>query len=160
MAKFEEDKPYLHSRQYRLDINTLGPRQHDSHFRDDIFKWIFLNENVWISIEISLKLVPSVPNNSIPALVHIMAWWLTGDKPVSEPMPVCLLTHICITRHEWVKRNSSRVRSPRQCLLFHCCHSFSKLSKHSSYLLNTTYLTGVAVVGLWRHCGVNYECNF
>ena len=55
-------------------INTLQPRQNGRHFPDDIFKCIFLNENVWISIKISLKFVPKGPINNIPALVHIMAW--------------------------------------------------------------------------------------
>ena len=36
---------------------------------DDIFKRIFFNENVWISIEISLKFVTRGPINNIPALV-------------------------------------------------------------------------------------------
>ena len=27
-------------------INTLRPRQNGRHFPDDIFKWIFVNENV------------------------------------------------------------------------------------------------------------------
>ena len=31
-------------------INTLRPRQNGRHFIDDIFKWIFLNANVWIPI--------------------------------------------------------------------------------------------------------------
>ena len=31
-------------------FNTLRPRQSDCDFADDIFKCIFLNENVWISI--------------------------------------------------------------------------------------------------------------
>ena len=35
-------------------INTLRLRQNGPHFPDDIFKWIFFNENVWISIQISL----------------------------------------------------------------------------------------------------------
>ena len=39
-------------------LNTLRPRQNGCHFPDDILKWIFLNENVWISSEISLKFVP------------------------------------------------------------------------------------------------------
>ena len=55
-------------------------------FQDDIFKCIFLNENVKISIKISLKFVPKSPINNIPALVQIMAWLRTGDKPSSEPM--------------------------------------------------------------------------
>ena len=35
---------------------------------------------------ISLKFVPKGPINNIPALVQIMAWRQTGDKPLSEPM--------------------------------------------------------------------------
>ena len=41
--------------------------------------------------------------NNIPALVQIMAWRRPGDKPLSEPMVVSLLTHICVTRPQWVK---------------------------------------------------------
>ena len=84
-------------------INTLRPRQDGRHFPDDILKWIFLNENLWISIEISLKFVPKDPINNIPALVQIMAWRRSGDKPLSEPMMVNLLTHICVTWPQWVK---------------------------------------------------------
>ena len=40
------------------------------HFADDIFKCIFLNENVWIPVKISLKYVPKGPINNIPALVY------------------------------------------------------------------------------------------
>ena len=63
-------------------INTLRPRQNGRYFPDDIFKRIFLNANVWISIKISLKFVPKGPINNIPALVHIMAWRRPGDKPL------------------------------------------------------------------------------
>ena len=69
-------------------INTLRPRQNERHFADDIFKCIFLNENTWISIKISLRFVPEGPINIIPALVQIMAWRRTGDKPLSEPMMI------------------------------------------------------------------------
>ena len=41
-------------------VNTLRPRQNGRRFPDDILKWIFLNENVWISIRISLNFVPKV----------------------------------------------------------------------------------------------------
>ena len=85
----------------------MRPRQNGCLFPDDIFKCIFLNESIWISIEISLKLVPKGPINNIPALVQIMAWRRSGNKPFSEPMLVCLLTHICITRPQWVKLNAS-----------------------------------------------------
>ena len=50
-------------------FNTLRPRQNGRHFADDILKCIFLNENVWIPIEISLKFVPKGPIDNIPALV-------------------------------------------------------------------------------------------
>ena len=83
-------------------VITLRPRQHGRHIADDTFKRIFLNENVIISIKISLKFVPKGPNNNIPELVQIMAWRLPGDKPLSEAMMVSLLTHICVTRPQWV----------------------------------------------------------
>ena len=73
------------------------------HFADDTFKCIFLNESLRISIKISLKFVLKGPVNNIPALVQIMAWRRPGDKPLSEPMMVRLLRHICVTRPQWVK---------------------------------------------------------
>ena len=85
-------------------FNALRPRQNGCYFPDDIFKWIFLNGNVWIAIKVSLKFVPKVSINNIPPLVQIMAWRRPGDKPLSEPMMVILLTHICVTRPQWVKQ--------------------------------------------------------
>ena len=79
-------------------INTLRPRQDGRHFPDDIFNCIFLNENVRISLEISLKFVPRGPSSNIPALIQKMAWRRSGDKPLSEPVMVNFLTHICVTR--------------------------------------------------------------
>ena len=55
-------------------IDTLRPRQNGRHFADDIFKCIFLNENVWIPIKILLKFVPKDPINNIPALVQAIIW--------------------------------------------------------------------------------------
>ena len=69
-----------------------------------IFNSIFLNENVWTLIKISLKFVPKGVINNIPALVQIMAWRRPGHKPLSEPVVVNLLTHICITRLQWVNK--------------------------------------------------------
>ena len=86
-------------------VNTLRPGQNGRHFADDIFKCIFLNENVWIPIKISLKFVPKGPINNIPALVQIMAWRRPGDKPLSEPIMVSLTTHICVTRPQRVNIN-------------------------------------------------------
>ena len=72
----------------QLDIllSMLSPRQKRRHFADDIFKCNFLNESVWIPIKSSLKFVPQGPVNNIPALVQIMFWRWTGERPLSEPM--------------------------------------------------------------------------
>ena len=83
-------------------VNTLRPKQNGRYYADDIFKWIFLNENDWISLKISLQFVPKGPINNIPALVQTMAWRRPGDKPLSEPMMLSLPTHICVTRPQWV----------------------------------------------------------
>ena len=84
-------------------LNALRPRQNGRHFPCDIFKCIFFSENVWISLNISLRFVPNGPINNIPALVQIMAWCRPGDKPLSQPMMVRSLTHLCVTRPQWVK---------------------------------------------------------
>ena len=87
-------------------FSTLRSRQNGRHFADDSFKRIFMNGNVVISIRISFKFVPKGLINSIAALVQIKAWRRPGDKPLSEPMMVNLLTHICVTRPQWVKTKS------------------------------------------------------
>ena len=102
-------------------FNTLRPRHNGRHFADDILKYIFLNKNVWISIEISLKFVPEVPINNIPALVQIMAWRRPGDKPLSEPMMMRLSTHICVTRPHWVKKTA------RHKIAHYCSHMIATL---------------------------------
>ena len=86
----------------RAGVDTLRLRQNGCYFAVIAFKCIFLNENVWIFIEISLKYVlwGRIDNNL--ALVLIMAWRWTGNKPLSEPMMVSLLMHICVTRPQWV----------------------------------------------------------
>ena len=124
-------------------INSLRPTLNRRPFTDDIFKCIFLNENEWILPRISLKFVPKVQLNNIPALVQIMAWRRPGDKPLSEPMMVSLLTHICVTRPQWVKCMKHRVvrhtwmcvqhqnpecyihaQSPRNLLCYWTCSNF------------------------------------
>ena len=59
------------------------------YFSADIFKSIFFDENVWISIKITLKFVSRGPINNIPALFQIMAWHRPCDKPLPETMMVC-----------------------------------------------------------------------
>ena len=81
-------------------LNPLRLGQNGRHFAD-IFKWIYLNENVRMSIANSWKFVPRGLINNILALVEKMAWRRLGDKPLSAPMMVTLLTHICASRPQW-----------------------------------------------------------
>ena len=58
----------------------------DRQMADNIFKCIFFNEDMWISISISLKFVPK-------GQIDIL--W-------SDPVMVSLLTHTCVIRPQWV----------------------------------------------------------
>ena len=68
---FTPFSPFL---SYLFFRNILWPTQNGRHYPDDIWKGIFLNENVWISIKISLNFVGSGLIKCITALVKIMAW--------------------------------------------------------------------------------------
>ena len=127
-----------------LHINTLRPRQNGCHFPDDIFKWIFLNENVWISIKITLKFVPRGPISNNPPLVQIMAWRRPGKKPLSEPMTVSLLTHICVTRPQWVK---SKINI-WQCYADSRCHICNLSSQSVSRFIDMTCIGYICAV--WK----------
>ena len=59
---------------YVVTVMTLRPGQNGCQFSDDNFKCIFLNENIKASINTSLKFVPKIPVNNIPALFQKMAW--------------------------------------------------------------------------------------
>ena len=81
-------------------VNILRLRQNGRRFAADMFKCIFLNESYFILIQISLKFVPRGPISNNPTLVQMMAWRRSGDKPLSEPMMISLLTHII--QPQWV----------------------------------------------------------
>ena len=102
-------------------LTHWGRDKMDAISQTPFFKCIFLNENVWILIKISLKFVPKGRINNIPSLVQIMVWCRPGAKPLSEPMMVSLLTHICVTRPHWVKLIVPK-RSYQGCEL---CYVFS-----------------------------------
>ena len=76
-------------------LTHWGREKNGRHFPDDIYKYIFWKENV--------KFVPKGPINYIPTLVQIMFWRRPDDNPLSGPMMVRLLTHICVIRPQWVK---------------------------------------------------------
>ena len=127
-----------------VHFNTLKPRQKWQNFADDIFKRVFLKENVWIAIEFSLKFVPKGPINNIPALVQIMAWRRPGDKPSSEPMMVSLRTHICVAPPQWVNKN--RQAWKRNYILYYSTymitypHTFYALAINISFIIMSSLL--------------------
>ena len=117
----------------RSNVGLVTHWGRNEHFADNIFKRIFFNEHVWILMKISLKFVPKGSVNDIPALVQIMAWRRSGDKPLSEPMMVSLPTHICVTQPQWV--NNFR------CSQWHryCQHNDINVSLYLTDM-NTEYL--------------------
>ena len=112
-------------------FNTFRPWQNGSHYTDNIFKCILLNQNVKISIKISLKFVPKDPIDNIPSLVQIMAWRPTGYKPLSEPMMVRLPMHIYVTQPQWVNTTSL---ANMFILQFNIYYIFYLFSKEKNYL--------------------------
>ena len=53
---------------------------------NDIFKCIFMNEKLCNLSLTSLKFVHKGQIDNKSALVQVMAWCQTGDKPLPEPM--------------------------------------------------------------------------
>ena len=81
-------------------VNSSSPGQNGRHLADDIFKCNFLNEKFCILIQIALKFVPEGTIDNKWALVQVMAWRRTGDKP-SHNLNQCWpssATHIYGTR--------------------------------------------------------------
>ena len=72
--------------------NTNG-----QHFAD-IFKYIFLNEMCCIFIQILLNFISEGPINGKSAFVQMMAWCLTGSKPLPESMSAKVYYTM---RHHW-----------------------------------------------------------
>ena len=66
-------------------FSSSPPRENGCHVTDDIFKCIFMNEKYCI-LFFDSKFVPNGPIDKKSALVQVMAWHRTGDKPLSEPM--------------------------------------------------------------------------
>ena len=116
-----------------MSVKTLRPKQKDRYCTDEMCKCVFLDENVWISINISLSLYPN-----IPAWVKIMTWRRPGDKPLSVPMMASSLTHTCVTRIQWVVLYAtSKAHMGLKMYLIYCSHVWG-----STY---HTYLTVVLV---------------
>ena len=115
--KFKHDNVVIHS------VLTHWSRDKMA----SIFQTTFLNAFTWtkkkyVSIKISLKFVSRDPTKNVPSLVQIMAWRRPGDKPFSEPMRPGWLTHISVTRPQWVKHPFIRFyfNATAVIMIFHC----------------------------------------
>ena len=62
-------------------VNKLRPSQNDRHSARDIYKCIFLNENIRILFQFFLKILPNGPINNMVVPVQIMAQSKAGAKP-------------------------------------------------------------------------------
>ena len=73
----------------------------------------------------SLRFVPKGLNNDIPSLVQIMAWRRPGDKPLSEPMIVSLVTHIYIYVYIYIIRHSASLSELEFCPFSKGCYKIT-----------------------------------
>ena len=97
-----------------LEVKTLNPRQKGRHLQDDIFKYIFVNENIRILLKISLKFVPKVLISNIPALAQIMVLCQQGNKPLSETIVVtywCIFVSLSLKELTPIKSNGDRCQN-------------------------------------------------
>ena len=104
---FQNGRRDLAKTLFTLRFSTRLSIQNGSHFTEDIFTCIFLNEKVWIVIEMLLKFVSKdqIYNKSSP--VQVMAWRRIGDRPLPKPM----MTQF--SRPRWVKvLSATPVQSP------------------------------------------------
>ena len=63
-------------------INTYSQKQNGRHFPNDIVKWDFLNENVWISLKISLKF--ALLRFELTIFQPWFWWWLGAEQATSH----------------------------------------------------------------------------
>ena len=78
-----EALPWVQTIIWCLIVNSTSPWIKLANIlADHIFKWIFLNENYRILVPISLKFVPRSVIDTMAALVQVMAWHRTGNKPL------------------------------------------------------------------------------
>ena len=105
---------------------------------------------------------PSGPNNNIPALVQIMAWRRPGDEPLSEPMMVNSLTHVCVPRHLWVNSSYIDISITRNCVTIFRAFLWTDNNKScipTQYVRRKTiphqeinFLSNLVITSLQREC--------
>ena len=83
-------------------INTLRPGQNGRRCADDILKCTFLNENIWISVKISLKVVPKV------RYIYIYIY-RERERLMNLPFGECHRTSLMDSQHwiSWWRRQAT-----------------------------------------------------
>ena len=79
-------------------------------------------KKIWLRFHWSL--LPRVQLTIFTTLIQIMAWRRPADKSLSEPMMFSLLTHIRVTRPQWVKKQSHFLTQYCVCLWSKLLQSF------------------------------------
>ena len=69
-------------------LTHIPPGQNGRNFGRRHVQLYFFNESYRIPIQISLKYVPMSPIGNRPALVQVMAWHRSGDKPLPRAMMI------------------------------------------------------------------------
>ena len=77
------------------------------------FSWMKERE---FQLQISLKVVPWVLIYNNQALVKTMVWCQLGDKPLSDPIWPCLMTHTCVSRP--INELIMMIRWPTPCTVY------------------------------------------
>ena len=103
---------------WHIEAETKWPSISQWQFQMHFLEWNYIN-----LIKTSLKLVARGPINNIPAMVQVMDWRRSGDKPLSEPMMISLLRHICVTQPQWV--NDAGHQQAQPWLENYTCFSWS-----------------------------------
>ena len=98
MISSEGSWPMSGARKVRA-FNSSPQGQNGRHFTDHIFKWIFVNEKLCISIWIWLKFVSDGQTYMKSALVQVTVWSGTDNTPLFEWM-LTQFTNVYM-RHWW-----------------------------------------------------------
>ena len=116
---------------YWRRYNILKAIQYGRHFSDDIFKCISLNENIWISLKLSLKCVPKVPIDHIPAC-DIYQWRIYASFGLNELTKLQIAIKLVSSaklreqyRIDWIPLNGAGAFFA--CVFYHVMWSWSSM---------------------------------
>ena len=157
---------------YVTQINTLRPRQNGRRFADDIFKCVFLNENVRLLTKISLTLVPKGPLfwlNKIfiwafyrfSTTVHVVTntcpqWCRHGTDILRNPLHFISHGHLVLGAHN---RHAKLTRNGEVWSVFWDFSSLADYKLHHCRVLYSAMLYHVIVSAPWTHLK-EFECIY